>query len=105
MQLDGAKLVLLFPAESDGDLVAPAAQHESSYQHRLVGEVEGFSAARVLHRHLLSLQQAYIEHLWKGRPTCGTCCSKSFAALLFSQMKEHFLLHICFYFCLSGKWM
>lgn len=72
VQLDGAKLVLLVPAESDRDLVAPAAHDESFHQHRLVGKDEGFSSACVLHRHLLSLQQAHIQHLWGERPTRET---------------------------------
>lgn len=63
MQQDESGVVLLVAAESDGDLVAPAAEHEAPHQDRLVGEDEGFSAARILHGHLLALQHAHIEHL------------------------------------------
>lgn len=60
MQLDESGVVLLVTTKSDGDLVAPAAQYESPHQDWLIGKDEGFSAARVLHCHLLSLQNAYI---------------------------------------------
>lgn len=60
MQIDNPGNVPLIAAEPNGDLVAPAAQDKSPHQHRLIGEDEGLSAARVLHCHLLSLQYAHI---------------------------------------------
>lgn len=66
MQPDKPGIVPLIAAESNGDLVAPAAQDESPHQDWLIGKDEGVSATRVLHCHLLSLQHAHIQHLWKG---------------------------------------
>ena len=60
MQQEEPGVVLLVTTKSDGDLVAPAAKHKAPHQDWLVGEDEGFSASRVLHRHLLSLQHAHI---------------------------------------------
>lgn len=60
MQQDEARVVLLVTAESDGDLVAPAAQHKAPHQNGLVGKDVGFSATCVLHRHLLPLQHTHI---------------------------------------------
>lgn len=60
MQQEEAGVVLLVATESDGDLVAPAAEHEAPHQDWLIGEDEGFSASCVLHCHLLSLQHGHI---------------------------------------------
>ena len=63
MQQQKSRVVLLVAPESDGDLVAPAAQDETPHQDRLVGEDEGFPAAGVFHCHLLALQHTHIQHL------------------------------------------
>lgn len=60
MQCNKAGIVPLIAAESNGDLVAPAAQDEAPHQHWLIGEDEGLLAACVLHCHLLSLQHTHI---------------------------------------------
>ncbi len=60
MQQKEPGVVLLVAAESDGNLVAPAAKYKAPHQDWLIGKNEGLSASRILHCHLLSLQHTHI---------------------------------------------
>ena len=67
-QQQGAGARLLVTAVTDGDLIAPAAHHQTPHQDGLVGKDGGLPSPHVLHRHHLPLRQAHVQHLQTHTP-------------------------------------